>query len=135
MPLIPIDPQLVTHFNRSIMRLLRPAHLRDESYVTDFYCGTEEHPDGVTWPLLYLPDEEEVPVHIEADGEELKQLLDIFVLDGAITAEEADGIKAAISAVRGQKVRVADFIPPSWAGRVMTREQAEAAGYFVEQAE
>jgi len=132
MPFVIINPELIDPFNRAIMRLLRPEHLRDADYVTDFYCGTVSHPDGETWPLLDLPDTEQVPIHIEAEGLELKQLLDIFVLENGITQEEADGIKAAIGAVRGQQVRVADFIPESWQPYVLTREQAIAGGWFDE---
>jgi hypothetical protein len=132
MPLVPIDPQLTQHFNRSIMRLLRPSHLRDESYVTDFYCGVIEHPSGDPqfWPLLDLPDTETVPVHLEADGAELAQMLDVFVANEGLTKQEAGGLKATIPLLRGQAVRIADVIPASWQPYIMTRQQAEAAGYL-----
>jgi hypothetical protein len=131
MPLIPIDPQLVTHFNRSIMRLLRPAHLRDESYVTDFYCNVIHHPtDATQWPLLDLPDTETVPVHVEADGAELANMLNAFVTGNGLTREEADGLMGMIPHLRGQQVRMADMIPESWRQYIKTREEAAALGYF-----
>jgi hypothetical protein len=130
MPLIPIDPQLIEPFNQAIMRLLRPSHLRDERYVTDYYCPVIRHPDGVQWPLLALPDTETVPIHVEADGAELEQLLAIFVANNGITQAEADGIRSAVASMVGSQVRLADMIPPSWQQYVLTREQAVATGYI-----
>jgi hypothetical protein len=131
MPLIPIDPQLVAHFNRSIMRLLRPAHLRDENYVTDFYCAVIYHPtDATQWPLLDLPDTETVPVHVEADGAELANMLNAFVTGKGLTREEADGLMGMIPHLRGQQVRMADMIPDSWQQYIMDRATVEALGYF-----
>jgi hypothetical protein len=131
MPLIPIDPQLVTHFNRSIMRLLRPANLRDESYVTDFYCNVIYHPtDATQWPLLDLPEAETVPIHVEADGAELANMLNAFVTGNGLTREEADGLMGMIPHLRGQQVRMADMIPESWRQYILTHDEARAAGYF-----
>lgn len=130
MPLIPIDPQLIEPFNRAIMRLLRPSHLRDVRYVTDYYCQVIRHPDGVQWPLLALPDTETVPIHVQANGAELEQLLAIFVANNGITQAEADGIKQAVAGMVGQQVRLAGMIPPSWQPYILTVEQAQAAGYI-----
>lgn len=130
MPLIPVDPQLIEPFNRAIMRLLRPSHLRDERYVTDLYCPLIWHPDGVQWPLMDLPDTETVPIHVEATGAELNQLLAMFVANNGITQAEADGITSAVASMVGTEVRLADMIPVSWQQYVLTREQAIAAGYI-----
>lgn len=130
MPLIPIDPQLIEPFNQSIMRLLMPSHLRNERYVTDYYCPVIRHPDGVQWPLLALPDTETVAIHVEADGEELEQLLGVFVANNGITKEEADEIKRAVAAMVGNEVRLADMVPQSWQPYILTVEQAIAAGYI-----
>jgi hypothetical protein len=129
-PLIPIDPQLIQPFNQAIMRLLRPSHLRDQSYVTDQYCGIISHPNGTAWPLLSLPDTETVPIHVNADGGELRQLLDIFVANNGITKEESDGIKQAVAGMVGQTVRLADMVPPSWQPYILTVEQAIDQGYI-----
>jgi hypothetical protein len=121
-------PQHAEQLSRSIMRLLRPTHLRGEGW-TDLYCSVLTHPtSGQT--ALALPEVETVPIHVEADGAELAALLAVFVADGALTQQEADGIGAAVQANAGQLVRVADFIPPSWAAYVLTHEQMDAAGWF-----
>lgn len=130
MPLIPIDPQLIEPFNQAIMRLLRPSHLRDANYTTDYYCPVIRHPDGVQWPLLALPDTETVPIHVEADGAELEQLLNVFVANNGITQAESDGIKQAVGGMVGKEVRLADMVPPSWQPYILTVEQARAAGYI-----
>ena len=128
MPYVTVAPQHAEQLSRSIMRLLRPSHLRGEDW-TDLYCSVLTHPaTGET--ALALPDEDTVPIHVEADGEELATLLGVFVADGALTQQEATGIAAAVQANAGQKVRIADFIPPSWAGNVYTRRQIEEAGWL-----
>jgi len=128
MPYIQVSPQHAEQLSRSIMRLLRPAHLRGEGW-TDLYCGVLTHPTTAE-AALSLPDEETVPIHVEADGAELASLLSVFVADGALTQQEAIGIASAVQANAGKKVRIADFIPPSWAQNVLTSEQAAEAGWF-----
>jgi hypothetical protein len=130
MPYVLTAPQHAEQLSRSIMRLLRPSHLREENW-TDLYCSVLTHPtSGQT--ALALPDEETVPIHVESDGAELAALLAVFVADGALTQPEADGIVAAVQAHAGQKVRVADFIPPSWAAWTLTHEQMVDGGWFPE---
>jgi hypothetical protein len=130
MPYVLTAPQHAEQLSRSIMRLLRPSHLREENW-TDLYCSVLMHPtSGQT--ALALPDEETVPIHVESDGAELAALLAVFVADGALTQPEADGIAAAVQANAGKLVRVADFIPPSWAAYVLTHEQMDAGGWFPE---
>ena len=128
MPYVTVAPQHAEQLSRSIMRLLRPSHLRGEDW-TDLYCSVVTHPTSGE-AALALPDQETVPIHIEADGTELTSLLSVFVDDGALTQQEAVGIAEAVQANAGQKVRVADFIPPSWAGNVYTRQQMDDAGWF-----
>lgn len=123
-----VASQHAEQLSRSLMRLLRPSHLREEDW-TDLYCGVVRHPSsGQT--ALELPEQETVPIHIESDGAELSALLAVFVQDSALSQQEADGITSAASAMAGQRVRVADFIPPSWSQWVLTRAQADAAGWF-----
>lgn len=124
-----IRPGQAAEFSRGLARLMRPSHLRDASYVTDFYCPILEHPSN-GWAALVLPEVETVPIHLEADGSELASILSVFVVDGSITEVEAQGIGQAVIAMRGQQVRIADFVPQSWAQAVLTQEQAEAAGWF-----
>jgi hypothetical protein len=122
------SPQHAEQLSRSLMRLLRPSHLRGDDW-TDLYCSVLRHPvNGQA--ALELPEQEQVPIHLEANGAELAALLATFVADEALTQAEADGIAAAVQANAGQRVRIADFIPPSWAEWVLTREQMEVAGWF-----
>lgn len=108
---------------------MRPSHLRDGSYITDFYCPMVTHPTTGEM-ALQLPESETVPVHIEADGAELQAMMAVFVNDGSITQQEADGIVAAVQLYAGQQVVIADLIPPGWQGNVLTQAQAEAEGWF-----
>lgn len=126
-----ISPVTAEAFNRGLMRLMRPTHLRDSSYVTDFYCPIVKHPSNGWW-ALELPETETVPIHTEADGSELRSVLEIFVQDEALTEAEADQITGAVAKLRGQQVRIRDFIPSSWSDYAMTRTEAEAAGWFPE---
>jgi hypothetical protein len=128
MPYVLAAPQHAEQLSRSIMRLLRPSHLREENW-TDLYCSVLRHPTNGQ-AALALPDEEVVPIHIEADGAELAALFSVFVADGALSQAEAAGITAAIQANAGKRVRIADFIPPSWAANVLTEEQMQAGGWF-----
>jgi len=123
-----VSSEHAEQLSRSLMRLLRPSHLRGEGW-TDFYCGVVRHPTNGQ-AALDLPESEQVPIHLEADGAELAALLAAFVADEALTQAETDGIAAAVQANAGQQVRIADFIPPSWSEWVLTREQMEAAGWF-----
>ena len=121
-------PQHAEQLSRSIMRLLRPTHLRDERW-TDLYCSVLTHPE-TGQSALALPEGETVPIHQEASGDELAAVLGAFVADGAVLPAEADGIVAAVRANAGQRIRIADFIPPSWSVNVLTQSQMDAAGWF-----
>ena len=123
-----VASQHAEQLSRSIMRLLRPTHLRDEQY-TDLYCSLLTHPTNGESAIL-IPSDETVWIHAEATGEELSVLLDTFVADGGIEAQEAAGIMAAVQANRGQQVKVKDFVPQSWSTNVLTQEQMVAAGWF-----
>ena len=124
-----ISPGQGRDFSRGLARLMRPAHLRNQRDVTNFYCEVIDHPSN-GWSALVLPETETVPIHLEADGSELLEVLQIFVERGSLTPQEAQGITGAVISMRGQPVRIRDFVPPSWSQAVMTQEQAEAAGWF-----
>lgn len=123
-----VGPAHAEQLSRSLMRLLRPSHLRDETW-TDLYCTVVSHPSNGQVALA-LPETEQVPIHLEATGDELAAILETFVQDEALTPQEAAGIVAAVQANAGQRVRVSDFIPPSWSQWMLTQEQANAAGWF-----
>lgn len=131
---VKVDPNHIEQLNRGIARLLRPTHLRDEHYVTNDYAPIHTHPETGEM-VLALPDTDTIPIHMEADGTELAEVLEVFVTDGAITKEERDTIVAGVTAYAGQQVSPANFIPPSWASHVYTRDQLQADGWFPEPVE
>lgn len=128
MPYVVVKAEHAEHLNRSIMRLLRPAHLRND-YTTDLYCPMVTHPQ-LGYVALALPEFEIVPIHIESDGAELAAIMSIFVQDQAITIQESNGVIAAVQAMAGQNVRIVDFVPPSWSANIFNREQMEQQGWF-----
>jgi hypothetical protein len=128
MPYVLVAKQHAQQLSRSLMRLLRPSHLRTNEQ-TDLYCEVLTHPQTGEMAVA-LPDSETVPIHVQADGEELASLLATFVADAAITQQEASGIASAVSSMAGQRVRLADFIPPSWQANVRTAAQMKATGWF-----
>ena len=123
-----INPAVADEFNRSLMRLLRPEHLRD-NYTTEFYCGKIVHPTN-GYAAMVMPENETVPIHIEAADDELDDLLNIFVADAALTQDEADTIKQQVIDSKGQSISILDLIPPSWSSYVVTFEQMDANGWF-----
>lgn len=123
-----VNPAHAEQLNRSIMRLLRPEHLRDDTF-TDLYCTMVTHPD-TEYMALNLPDTETVPIHIESSGAELAAMLQIFVEDEAMTQTEMDTLTTALMGLGGEEVRILDFIPASWQEFVLTREEMEADGWF-----
>jgi hypothetical protein len=128
MPYVLVAKQHAQQLSRSLMRLLRPSHLRTNEQ-TDLYCEVLTHPQTGEMALA-LPDADTVPIHMEANGNELSALLSAFVADAAITQQEAGGIAAAVSSMAGQQVRLADFVPPSWQANVRTAQQMKSAGWF-----
>ena len=127
------NPTLIEDFNRSLMRLLMPSHLRQPSWT---YKLAVEHYHPVTgYGALAMKENQTVPIHIEANGAELDYLLNIFVSDGALTQEEADTISEQVTESAGQQVSILDFVPESWSDYVLTKEQMDAGGWFPEQEE
>ena len=123
----------IEEFNRQLNRLIRPAHLRDEGYVTDLQYVIHTHPiSGDT--ALAMPPEEEA-IHPDATTGDMMAVINNFVARGSITPQEANGMRHAILDNRGEQVTFSDFIPPSWAANVLTYEQMDAAGWFPAQGE
>ena len=127
------NPLLVGDLNRSLMRLLRPAHLRD-GYATD-KLGTEHFHPVTGYGALALNNSQAVPVHIESDGAELQALTDIFVTDGAMFQEEADQLSSDIAEAAGTQLTITEFIPPSWLPYVLSEEDMTADGWFITEEE
>lgn len=122
------NPALIEDFNRSLMRLLMPSHLRKPNW-TDKLAVEHYHP--ITgYGALAMKENQTVPIHIEANGSELDYLLNIFVSDGALTQEEADVISEQVIESAGQQVSVLDFVPESWQQYVLTKRQMDKDGWF-----
>ena len=128
MPYVIVGPLYAEQLSRSIMRLLRPSHLRGQDW-TDFYCRIITHPTSGA-KAIELPDGELAPLHPDATASELRALLAVFVADGSISQREADGMAEAALANAGSRVRIADFVPDSWKRWVMTRAEMQAGGWF-----
>lgn len=132
---VPIRTSQVAHLSAALFRLMRPPRLRIVGEVSNYYAAWYEY-QGATpsqweaFSVLELPENEMVPIHLEADDQLLLDTLAVFVTDGSMTQQELDGIVGAIQAYAGQQVAISGFIPPSWQQYKMTRAQAEAAGFI-----
>ena len=122
------NPAIADDLNRSLMRLLRPSHLR-VGYTTDTLGTKHIHPVN-GYAAIALDNEQAVPIHIEADGAELNALTDIFVADGAMSQEEADQLESDIAAAAGTSIVITEFIPPSWLPFVLSHEDMDEDGWF-----
>lgn len=115
---------------RGIWHITRPPHVRPEWEPEQEYCEVVDHPT-LPFSILCMPEEDSIPLHLEADTSLLEDVLDEFVSDGALTQEELDGILSAVQSMAGERVKVVDLIPPSWQANVMhTKEEAIAAGFY-----
>jgi hypothetical protein len=128
---IPIAREVAESFSESLFKLAIPSHLRSPSTVTSKYCDVIHHDDVNQFSLLVMPENVTLPIHVAADPSELIALLNQFVIDEKITQQELDDIIAALQTLSGQRFNPAQLIPESWLPYVMTREQAELAGYVV----
>ena len=124
------NPVHIERFNRSIMRLRLPDHLRPANYVTDFYYGTITHPTTGYAALVVQDNDKDIRIHAEADGLLLREMLDIFVADAAMTQQESDDLFDAVVAAKGSSLNILDHIPASWEPHVLTEAEADAAGWF-----
>ena len=124
------NPVHIERFNRSIMRLRLPDHLRDPSYVTDVYYGTITHPTTGYSALVIRDNNTDIRIHAEADALLFREMLDIFVADAAMTQQESDDLFDAAVAAKGESLNILDHIPASWEPYVLTEAEADAAGWF-----
>ncbi len=122
------NPLVADDFNMSLMRLLCPA-ARAAGNTTKYLAVKHTHPEN-GYAALALDENQTVPIDPEATGEELDYLLNIFVADGAMSQEDADGIRQQVLDSLGETVSILDFVPAAWAPYVLTKEQMDAAGWF-----
>ena len=122
------NPLLADDFNTSLMRLLCPTS-RAAGNTTKYLAVKHIHPEN-GYAALALDENQTEPIDPEATGEELDYLLNIFVADGAMSEEEADGVRQQVLDSLGESVSILDFVPSSWSAYVLTKEQMDAAGWF-----
>lgn len=134
MPYIITDEKYAEELNRSFYSLLRPDHLRDANYVTEFYTEVIRHPDTGK-VAINLPDIETIPVHQQANTTKIDAILSTMETDGKVTRKESQDAKTAIVANRGRETRVIDMVPTSLKSDAKTKKQLEADGWFPEQEE
>ena len=120
---VPADPRLIEGLTMGLGELATPG-------LGLPYAQVIPHPRELGWPLLQLRSEDIVPISLAGNPEPLAQVLAAFVQGGGLTQAELDGIIGAVQAMAGQTVRIVDMIPASWQPYIMTKEQAQAAGYF-----
>lgn len=128
---VPVHADAATELNRQLYKLTQPDGVRDSNNVSQFYCCMYQHP-LIPFAVLELPEEDTIPIHLAAAPSGLVAVLEPFVTQGQITQQELDGIVGAVQSLAGQRFAPSSMIPPSWQQYVMTREQAELAGYFGE---
>jgi len=109
--------------------LTRPAHVRSDSDVTRSYCGVLDHPTNGT-SCLVLPEQDDVPIHLEVAPQRIGEVLGPFVQSGNLTVDQLNEIGAKVMAKVGQRANLFEFMPAAWQGQVMTEAQARAAGYL-----
>jgi hypothetical protein len=120
---IPASPGIAERLSRALFSLIVPGG-------EGLYAGVISHPSGQGYSLLQCRSTDIIPVALGADPQPLVDVLAIPVQDGSLTQAELNGIVGAVQAMAGQIVNLIDFVPPSWQPFVMTRQQAEQAGYF-----
>lgn len=130
---VPIRSDRVADLSAAIHQIKRPPAVRDPNDEARYAYAWFDHPSGNGWSLLRIPAEEDVPVHVAADGALLAATLQVFLADGRITEAEFAGLLEAIPALAGETARIADLIPPSWRSQVLDREGAIAAGFIPEE--
>lgn len=126
---IPIRSSAAANLSRAIYQLSRPPATRDPSDVSAYYCQWIQHPTRPEVALVVFPENQDIPVHVQADGALLNETLAPFI-GVELTAAEAQGIVAAVHAMAGKRVDVSDLIPASWQPYVMDYATALATGWI-----
>jgi len=120
---VPASPAIAEPLSRALYSLIVPGG-------DGLYAGIIPHSTGQGYPLLQFRQTDVIPIALGADPQPLVDALQVAVDDGALTSQELAGIVGAVQAMAGKVVNLVDFIPQSWQPFVMTKEQAEKAGYF-----
>jgi len=123
---------LADTLSRGVYKLSQPDGIRPGDYVTTHAFAWLVHPQSGA-VVMELGEEQFVPMHVAADP---KPLLDLLaeLKDGndapLTTAEERDGLGAAVKQYGGQRVPLAALVPAKAMAEALTRAQLEEAGWF-----
>lgn len=101
-----------------------------EGTGTGLYAEVIDHPDGQSYSVLKFAESDVIPVDINARVDILSGALQFAVDNGSITQQELDNILVAVPAYSGQEVNLVDFVPPSWADKIMSFQDVVVSGYF-----
>lgn len=126
---IPIRSDAAANLSKAIYQLTRPPATRQPGDVSCYYCEWIQHPTRQEVALVVMPESEEIPIHVQADGALLETTLAPFV-GVELTQQESDGLLQAVEAMAGSKVDVANLIPASWQPYVMDYQTALDTGWI-----
>lgn len=117
-------PSVAEPLSRALYKVVNPDG-------EGLYARVYDAPEGLEYSILEFRINDVVPIALGADPTPLADALAITVEDGALTQEEVDTIVGAISAYAGQEIKLADFIPASWADKVIRIDNAIELGYNI----
>lgn len=127
---VPMDSESVANeLSMLIYQLSRPLHIRQPNETTTHYCSWLVHPlTGAV--VLELPEEDTMPIHLEADEHILDELLQTHVDLSRIPQSAIALLNTAINANKGSSVVIYDFFPQYWKDRVLTYNDLIFTGWF-----
>lgn len=122
LPLIYIKPEDVSS---ALWKISRPD---SDTNQTKLYCSWITHPETGQHALSFIEDDTQ-PIHPEAD-----QAIAAFVgLVRPIVGEaEADALQTTLTNAKGSRVNVLELLPPTISANLITPEQAQEAGWFID---
>lgn len=118
-------PSVAEPLSRALYSVVNPG--QEGLYARVYHSHNEDNP----YSVLEFREKDIIPISLEANPAPLADALAITVTDGALTQQEVDNIVAAISSYAGQEINIVDFIPPSWADKRVSGEEAVKIGYDV----
>jgi len=103
----------------ALWSLARPSSTGSTRYAV----GHIVHPSGDAFALVLGDYTQRVDPDADVDG---------FVAALPIPESEKDDVRALLNGARGSRLTVAEFLPPSLAANLRTREELDADGWFPE---
>lgn len=80
--------------------------------------------------LIMLREKDAIAIRQSGNFEPLRDFLQSAVASGDITSAAAKRIADFVRDNIGKVVPITELLPPKWVGKIISREQAIAAGYF-----